>query len=374
MKRLLYIALNNAFGNKSSSDGVSLKIFGQCKALMENGWDVWLLAYKDEDIVLYNINKEEFKEISNSKKKIRRIRIFDESERLVSQLQFKTVYIRYPYTDVWFLLMLRQLKKNVNSIYLELPTYPIERWGLQYGVGKFVISRLDAVFGRFLRNYVTQFRIMGSNQDEIYGVPAVNISNGIDCKEIQKKTLEGADDSFVIITVSRMNHYHGYDRLIEGLNEYYKNSNLDRKARVIMIGEGPMKDEWKRLTFERNMEEYVEFVGIKSKDELLTYFNQAHIAIGSLGLHRVGLFEISTLKSKEYCARGIPFAGSNSEIGFSEDFSYLIKLIPNDSSVDIQYLIDSYERIKRQDPNYINNMRSYAEETLSWKNQMLIDS
>jgi len=167
-----------------------------------------------------------------------------------------------------------------------------------------------------------------------------------------------------------MNHYHGYDRLIEGLIDYYEKNVPKKKVRIIMVGNGPMKEKWIKLAVEGNVKDFVDFVGEKSSEELTSYFENAHIAVGSLGLHRVGLHEISTLKTKEYCARGIPFVCSNKEVGFPEDFPFMIKISPDETPINIQYLIDSYEKINKLYPNYIKDMRLFAEQHLDWKQQM----
>ena len=370
-KKILYIALCEACGSKASADGVAMKVYGQCNALVKNGWDTWLLCYGDkDDIAIYHINDKKTEILNNSRKKHRRYRIFEEAKLLVASMHFDAVYIRYPYTDFGFFSMIKEIKKVVKHIYIEIPTYPIERWGIKYGLRKYFISRLDILLAPLLKKYVTQFRVIGKNTNYIFGVPAINISNGIDCDAIPIKNNKGSNNEFVIITVSSMNHYHGYDRLIKGLIDYYKKNVPKKKVRIIMVGNGPMKEKWIKLAVEGNVKDFVDFVGEKSSEELTSYFENAHIAIGSLGLHRVGLHEVSTLKTKEYCARGIPFVCSNKEIGFPPDFPFMIKVNPDETPINIQDLIDSYEKINKLYPNYIKDMRLFAEQHLDWKQQM----
>ena len=53
-------------------------------------------------------------------------------------------------------------------------------------------------------------------------------------------------------------------------------------------------------------------------EELNELFNRADFAIGSLGRHRSGIYNIKTLKNREYAARGLAFM-------YSEMMRILIK-------------------------------------------------
>lgn len=373
MKKIIYIALTHAYGEKSKFGGVGIKVNGQCKGLVENGWDVHLLTYGDDSIVLININTYQVVKVYKTNASTRRMKLLRICKYLVREMKFDAVYIRYPFADLQFILTLKNVKKHVSLIFIEIATYPIERWGINYGLKKFLISRIDMFFGLFLKKYVHQFRIIGSNADKVYGVPAINISNCIDSSSIPVKTTNKKTDAFTIITVSTMNDYHGYDRLIIGLNEYYKKHTNSFKVKIIMVGKGPMEEGWKSLLKDFGLENDIEFVGIKTQEELTQYFNIADIAVGSLGLHRVGLYDISTLKCKEYCARGIPFVCSNNELGFDQDFPFIMHVDANESPIDVKELLDSYVKIIDEYPNYSKLMRDYAEENLNWKNQMKLN-
>ena len=62
-------------------------------------------------------------------------------------------------------------------------------------------------------------------------------------------------------------------------------------------------------------------------EELDELFNEADFAIGSLARHRSGIDKIKTLKNREYAARGIPFAYSETDGDFDK-MPYILKFRP----------------------------------------------
>jgi len=71
------------------------------------------------------------------------------------------------------------------------------------------------------------------------------------------------------------------------------------------------------------------------------------------------------LKAREYCARGILFVISYDDVGFPNDFPYMLKVPADESAVDIGQILQFYDRIKDRD--IIKEMRDYAEKNLSWE-------
>ena len=90
-----------------------------------------------------------------------------------------------------------------------------------------------------------------------------------------------------------------------------------------------------------HIEKYVIFHGQKMNEELDELFNEADFAIGSLARHRSGIDKIKTLKNREYAARGIPFAYSETDGDFDK-MPYILKVPADESPIDIHRLIRFY--------------------------------
>lgn len=173
------------------------------------------------------------------------------------------------------------------------------------------------------------------------------IANGIAVSEIQMRYESKKNNApLTFIGVAALADWHGFDRLIRGMHEYI-NADLNEKSAVkfIIIGDGKIRSQWEYLAKQLNIDHLVKFTGYKSGAELDHLFNQADIAVASLGLFRKNLNMASDLKRREYVARGLPFIACGFDIDFnpSPDF---VKVIPNDESpVNIEDVILWYKNL-----------------------------
>ena len=94
------------------------------------------------------------------------------------------------------------------------------------------------------------------------------------------------------------------------------------------------------------------------------------MAIGSLGFQRSRLEKGSTLKAREYCARGIPFLIAYDDPDFPESFPFVFRVPLDESPIDIDKVIQWYENLSMKHPDFSAQMRKYAEENLSWDAKM----
>ena len=172
--------------------------------------------------------------------------------------------------------------------------------------------------------------------------------------------------------VAEVHYWHGYDRLIAGLGEYYHNVIKPRNIYFHIVG-GVWKSEMYDSIHAPGFSELMDKYGIRDRvvfhDQLFggaldKVFNQCCFAIGSLARHRSGITVIKTLKNREYATRGIPFIYSEIDSDF-EDKPYIIKALPDESPIDIQQIVDFIES-HRFDPAEIRK----TVENLSWKIQM----
>ncbi|MDY0274474.1 MAG: glycosyltransferase [Desulfomicrobium sp.] len=160
------------------------------------------------------------------------------------------------------------------------------------------------------------------------------IANGIDvnsiplCQSSNKK-----NEELIFIGVATLANWHGFDRLIRGIYQYI-NANMKNRSAIkfIIVGDGPARQEWELLVKQLNLDQVVKFMGYKAGIELDQLFDQADVAVASLGLYRKNLKMASDLKKREYAARGLPFIACGADIDFSPNPDF-VKLIPNDNSV-----------------------------------------
>lgn len=140
----------------------------------------------------------------------------------------------------------------------------------------------------------------------IFGQRTVRISNGVDFDTVPlRKTINNnSSPTLHLIGVAEVHYWHGYDRLIHGLGEYYRQYH-DKEIYFHIVG-GVWKSEmyhsqhapgFHELITHYHIEKQVIFHGQKMGKELDELFDLADFAIGSLARHRSHIDKIKTLKT-----------------------------------------------------------------------------
>ena len=61
-----------------------------------------------------------------------------------------------------------------------------------------------------------------SEDNQIWGIPTICSSNGIDFDLVSIRKVEKKRESINLIAVAGLAKWHGYDRILRGMGEYYK--------------------------------------------------------------------------------------------------------------------------------------------------------
>jgi len=186
------------------------------------------------------------------------------------------------------------------------------------------------------------------------------IANGVDVSTIKqrKKAPSWPNKTLVLLGVANVSYWHGYDRVIEGIKNYYEivRADSDPDVEFLIVGAGAEIPNLMSLVEQYGLRKRVKFLGPLSGAELDEVYERAHIGIGSLGSYRKGLFLSSELKVREYCAVGIPFVLATNDPDFNEELSF-IKFIPEKdqplSIIDIKDWFDINQ-------NSSSEIRKYA--------------
>lgn len=261
--------------------------------------------------------------------------------------------------------LLRRIKNNKPSckIIWEIPTYPYD---YEMKTLKLKIFRaIDKINRRKLKkvvDYISTF----SNDKYIFGVPTLHISNGIDIKRIPVKLLKEKNEREInLIAVAQFDFWHGFDRLIEGLINYYvENENPKYTLKLHLVG-SDSRVNYKSLLQNTTAINYVTFHGELSGEKLDEVFVDTDIAFCSLGCHRKGLLgKTSELKSREYLARGLPIVSSSGIDIIPDNYEYLLKVSDDDSAINMNEIVNFYKRIYmgKKNSEVVAEIRSFAEE------------
>lgn len=360
-------ALFLLFHGFSEANGISKKIIYQVNALKANNLETHLCYLTDENNRKRRIvDGETIADYGTGLKgKIYKRTEFGSIVRYVKANQIDLVYMRSDHNANPFTInMVSRMKKAGARVVMEIPTYPYDQEYITPSM-KLQLS-VDRCFRKKLARKLDKI-ITFSEAANIFGVPALSISNGIDFEDIPvrpqspKKT-----DELHLIGVAEIHYWHGFDRLVKGLANYYSKHPA---CKVYFHLVGNLSGQRERedilpVIAQHQLEPYVIMHGALHGEALTDLFNRCDLGIGSLGRHRSGITDIKTLKNREYAARGIPFIYSENDSDF-EQMPYILKVAADESPVDIGELITFYNGLTLS-PNEIRDSIRH----LSWKNQM----
>jgi len=363
---VIYVAV---YDNNPNS-GVTKKIVSQVDQLKKLGITVLLVLVCREPPVLSCANGAFIERASTPP-------FLSFAEKIKFAVQYSRIIIRYLNRgDILYVrgivaspltpFLLRK-KRNTAIVY--------ELQGISENEAKLRGSRMGYVLAKLLHKYLlrTARGIVGVTEEVTHhyakiagqkGMRVLTNPNGIDVDAVRLRILPSFDGQTLdLLCVARVAKWHGLDRIIKGISEYKGRVNV----RFHVVGDGSEIPNLKSLVADLKLENSVVFHGFKTGKELDSFFDKCHIAVSSLAIHRAGAG--SPLKSKEYCARGIPFVDSTTDEDFDPQFEFRMKIRSEENPINIEQIVEFAGRVLR-DSDHHEKMRKYAIERLDWSIKM----
>ena len=360
-------ALFLTFHGFHATNGISKKIHYQVRALEANGVETHLCYLSEKQGIKYRmLDQEILADYGDGiKGKLYKRFEFHSVLHYIIKNQINLVYIRSDHNANPFTIRLaRKIKKAGIHMVMEIPTYPYDQEYVSFN--RKIQLLVDQCFRKRLAKYVDRI-ITFSNYKTIFGTPTIQISNGIDFDDIpMKQHVNDTSQEIHLIGVAEIHFWHGFDRLLKGLVNYY-NTSPQYKVYFHIIGDfftQREREECMSIVKENHLAPYVILHGRQTGKDLDLLFEQCDFGIGSLGRHRSGITHIKTLKNREYAARGIPFVYSEIDDDF-ENMPYIMKIPADESIVNITTILSFYNQLHATPQTIRNSIQS-----LSWNNQM----
>jgi len=347
-------------------EAILAKNEGIANALQSHGVNVDVFAYRKSGISVAGEPVAQFSPV-------RPMRILQHhffSWRLVANRLLREAYdfvwLRMPYTNLATALFLQRIRRAAPrcKIILEYGTYPYRnelspRMRLHYDLN------LPA---EKLAHRAADFIVTYSGQTSLDGVPVIPIGNGIEVNRysiVQKKTLA---DPISFISVSSLKPAHACERFLEGMARYRDNPAA-RRVHFHIVGDGPERPMLEALVRARGLGGSVTFHGFRHGAELDALYNQCHVAVSSLGFHRVGVKACSSLKNREYLAKGMPLILSTPDLDLADDLPHVRYEPVNEAPIDLAGVVSFAERLYAS-PDLHERIRTSSENTISWNTKM----
>lgn len=347
--------------NNPLEKGVINKIYGQINAFKNLNIEIDS-AHMEDGHVCINTKKQDYKVSKPSNFFFHRYLRKAYGDELC---KYDFAYIRFSRGDFEYYKLIKYLSSNNVKVIVEIPTYPYRQQFEYKDIKNQIYNFFDWIIWKIIRSYV--YRISTTNDfDYIEKIKCVKISNGIDLDKIKMVKGNNTDDVIKLVGVANISKWHGYDRVIKGLADYYKNHDNNRKVEFYIIGEGREKKNLEDLTEKLDLKDKVFFLGVKSGEELDNEMDNMHIGVSSLALHRAGGGH-DPIKSKEFLGRGLPILLAYDDKLIDMSLEYVFLAEESESAIDISEIVKRYECINSSG----SDIRNYACEHLSWNKQMI---
>lgn len=226
-------------------------------------------------------------------------------------------------------------------IILEIPTYPyLNEFN---GLVKLDIMIKEKIWTQELSKYVDKV-VTYSDDQKIFGIDCINISNAYEFSPIvfEKET---SHQSINLLGVATLCFYHGYDRLIQGLGKYYENEERKVDVTFTLVGDGPVLKKYQKMVTDYKLENVVYLKGRKKLSELAEYYEAADIGVDSLARHRSGVSYNSSLKGKEYLAKGLPIISGVTTDLDERQLPFYYRVSSDDTPINISDIVKWYEKL-----------------------------
>lgn len=345
MKRLLYIAFNDC---ENLLFGVHAKMCSQCRAFESYGYHVDMIQRQGSSSVLIGkqttpirkhaarIHNYNIRAVLDKQNQIRDIKAFLKGNH------YDACYIRYDFSDPAFISLLKSIKKVCPKIALEFPTYPYEEENRARFISRMKLA-VDIQYRKKLKKYVDFIVTFYGEDKTIFGIPVLVIPNGFDFSTMSLVSRELQEDSLHIIAVSSMREWHGYERFLEGMHHYYREGGTHPIV-LHLVGKGREYGKYQKLIHEYGLEDKVILEGAMQGQKLDELYERCALGIDSLARHRSGIQVLSSLKSREYGAKGIPMINSCKIDILGPEFPYLLQVSADETPIDMNEVISFYRK------------------------------
>lgn len=364
---ILYVTM----AERNPASGVYKKICSQVEAFRELGNKCNILFLKDTPEVVFATEKRQysFSFVDNS----------FEIEKIIKSSE--VCYFRFELLrHKWYKMVLGYCKKNSIDIITEIPTYPpyqesfarvkaaMQDRRIFSGI-KTLIGTLFVVRDTYRMVDMSKLMCLVADDKKFKMTKTIRIENGVNLNTNKYYPGKAEHGRIVrIIAVSNFAIWNGYDRAIQGLFEYIRETG-NRDVRLVFVGDINKAQQLRRQCEALGLTSNIEFTGALSGNKLDYQYSIADVALGALGNHRRKVFANSSLKAKEYTARGKIMILSDAE-GIETEIknrSFLVK--SNEEPIDFVKFMDWYKKINNYQEYEIKN-RDFAKKNYAWDSQM----
>lgn len=360
--------------------GVVRKIHWQAHAFEQLGYDVTFSLFQGSQYCFTHAGQTETTDVGTGSGIMHRFAAA--AHEYLTQHSFDVLYMRLDRISFDVIDLCRTARANgVQKIIIEQPNYPYISDYIASVNGVKPLSRRiparakvlavaaeDRLSALQLKGLVDAMVLIGNPADRFFGVKAINISNGIDVDAMDAVPAKDSEDEITLVGVAGTLWWQAYDRVLEGMYNY-KKADPSRKPRIRFIlvgGDAKEMPDFHAQIHQYGLDDDVECPGFLTGKELDAAYARADLGISKLGCYRRGLQACSSLKAREYCAKGLPFLYTCEDSIENENVNFALQ-VPNDPTpVDMEAVV-RFVRACRADTGLSEAERQFARDHFDWK-------
>lgn len=351
----------------NKADGILVKNEGIRNGFLENGVEVDALEFTSEGIfnnteLVYAFHPSRYRRIYQHNYTVWRT-VLD----YIAKRDYDFLWFRIPMVTSAIAAFVKNLKTANDDciIILEYGAYPYVKELPFFKRYLYYLNKRNErrahTYADYIITYCGQKRV-----DTLVNIP---INNGMDLNGIPVVNHEtGSMNRINLISVSSLKKWHAYERFIAGLSVYLQKPGVV-PVHFNIVGQGPEYYKLVKLTHELKLEKHVTFHNFKKGIELDRIYQANHVAIGTLGFHRIGISNSSSLKNREYLARGLPVVLSTADLDMPKGLPFVHYIPEGEEPVDIATIVAFTQKAYQE--FYINQtIRKYADIHVSWSSKI----
>lgn len=347
-------------------DGILLKNEGIRKAFLENSVQVDVLEFTSKGIFNQDEQLFSFRKGKYGRMYQYYITAWKEIADYIAGKNYDFIWFRMPLVTYFIARFIKSIKEKRPhcKIILEYGAYPFadELTGLKKRF--YLLNRNNEIKAHQYADFVITY----SGQEKVDNLVNIPINNGIDLSGIPVNPEASIDKGINFISVSSLKKWHAYERFIEGMASYIREPGTT-PIHFNIVGNGPDYGKLSSLANELKLNDYISFHDFKTGKELDRIYEQNHVAIGTLGFHRIGITNSSSLKNREYFARGLPIVLSTPDLDMPNDLSF-VKYVPEgEDPINIKSVV-AFAKEVYASAGLHKMIRAYADENVSWNSKI----
>ncbi len=376
--KVLYIYLDNV-----TSLGVVKKVKSKIKLLSKSGVEIEGIflnrkiqsAYFEDNISYVPLSIPELPLLFN-RRYIRNYKshfqnnhdlkyLYKALDTEIAKREFDIILFRYPISNKYLYKFSKKYKNKIvfehntkELVELQLNAKRVLDYKNELKYGSKVLNNTRGIIG--VGHEVVKYQLERSNCPNL---SSAVIPNSIEVNELKTRDIPYFDEvsyNFLFLTGSP-SPWVGIDIVLKSLSEF---KDATKKIKLYIVGKE--NAQLVQLSNSLGLNGIVHFEGEKKGIELDHYFNNCHVAFGTMAMPRVGLLEHSSLKVLEYASRGIPFVVGYDDTNFykkPEFEPYVLKLPYNGNPFDFNKVIEFTNRVFKLE-HHSDDMKKLASQYL----------